>query len=116
MLEIVSSDVNSDGSHFLLISYRDISCMRSNWVASEAILACFFQVLTVRMLNLEVAGSCVSANARMNWVRYRSHATYSRQPRQVRKEATVTGSCVCSESPVPDLFFSTANLPRSANL
>jgi hypothetical protein len=38
-------------------------------------------------------------------VRYRSHATYSRQPRQVRKEATVTGSCVCSESPVPDLIF-----------
>src|SRR5215813_12200573 len=45
------------------------------------------------------------ANVRMNQVRYRSHATYSRQPRQVRKEATVTGSCVCSEVPVPDLFF-----------
>jgi hypothetical protein len=44
-------------------------------------------------------------NARMNQVRHRSYATYSRQPRQVRKEATVTGSCVCSESPVPDLFF-----------
>src|SRR5215471_6123383 len=44
-------------------------------------------------------------NARMNQVRYRSHATYSRQPRQVRKEATVTGSCVCSEVPVPDLFL-----------
>src|ERR1700751_4578005 len=44
-------------------------------------------------------------NARMKQVRYRSHATYSRQPRQVRKEATVTGSCVCSEVPVPDLFF-----------
>jgi hypothetical protein len=38
-------------------------------------------------------------------VRHRSHATYSRQPRQVRKEATVTGSCVCSESPVPGYFF-----------
>jgi len=37
-------------------------------------------------------------------VRHRSHATFSRQPRQVRKEATVTGSCVCSEFPVPDLF------------
>ena len=46
----------------------------------------------------------VIVNARMNWVRYRSHATYSRQPRQVRKEATVTGSCVCSEVPVPDFF------------
>ena len=45
-------------------------------------------------------------NARMMQVRHRSHATYSRQPRQVRKEATVTGSCVCSEVPVPDLFFS----------
>ena len=41
----------------------------------------------------------------MKQVRYRSHATYSRQPRQVRKEATVTGSCVCSEVPVPDLIF-----------
>ena len=40
----------------------------------------------------------------MNQVRHRSYATYSRQPRQVRKEATVTGSCVCSEFPVPDLF------------
>ena len=45
-------------------------------------------------------------NARMIQVRHRSHATYSRQPRQVRKEATVTGSCVCSESPVPGYFFS----------
>jgi len=34
-------------------------------------------------------------------VRHRSRATSSRQPRQVRKEATVTGSCVCSGSPVP---------------
>jgi hypothetical protein len=38
-------------------------------------------------------------------VRHRSHATHSRQPRQVRKEATVTGSCVCSGSPVSGLFF-----------
>ena len=37
-------------------------------------------------------------------VRYRSRATHSRQPRQVRKEATVTGSCVCSGSPVPGFF------------
>src|SRR3979411_1945204 len=43
-------------------------------------------------------------NARIIQVRHRSHATYSRQPRQVRKEATVTGSCVCSGVPVPDLF------------
>src|SRR5215469_15786499 len=59
-------------------------------------------------------GSVLIANARIKRVRYRSHATYSRQPRQVRKEATVTGSCVCSESPVPDLIFSTANLPEFA--
>ena len=43
-------------------------------------------------------------NVRMIQVRHRSHATYSRQPRQVRKEATVTGSCVCSEFPVSDFF------------
>jgi hypothetical protein len=43
--------------------------------------------------------------ARMKQVRHRSYATYSRQPRQVRKEATVTGSCVCSESPVPGLLL-----------
>jgi hypothetical protein len=34
-------------------------------------------------------------------VRHRSRATFSRQPRQVRKEATVTGSFVCSGPPVP---------------
>ena len=49
-------------------------------------------------------------------VRYRSYATYSRQPRQVRKEATVTGSCVCSESPVPDLISFPSNLPKFPNL
>ena len=38
-------------------------------------------------------------------VRHRSRATHSRQPRQVRKEATVTGSCVCSGSPVPGFFL-----------
>src|SRR5262249_9403887 len=37
-------------------------------------------------------------------VRHRSRATFSRQPRQVRKEATVTGSFVCSGSPVPGFF------------
>ena len=37
-------------------------------------------------------------------VRHRFRATFSRQPRQVRKEATVTGSFVCSGPPVPDFF------------
>ncbi len=46
-----------------------------------------------------------SLNARIIQVRHRSHATYSRQPRQVRKEATVTGSCECSGVPVPGLTF-----------
>jgi hypothetical protein len=41
----------------------------------------------------------------MGQVRHRSYATYSRQPRQVRKEATVTGSCVCSEFPVPGYYL-----------
>jgi hypothetical protein len=45
-------------------------------------------------------------------VRHRSHATYSRQPRQVRKEATVTGSCVCSEFPVPDFILFDSCFPR----
>ena len=49
--------------------------------------------------------------ARMIPVRHRSHATYSRQPRQVRKEATVTGSCVCSGFPVPGLFLSSLANP-----
>src|SRR5580765_3419050 len=62
------------------------------------------------------AAGTMNVNARMVWVRYRSHATYSRQPRQVRKEATVTGSCVCSESPVPDFIFSTDNCRRLFNL
>src|SRR6202035_744700 len=38
-------------------------------------------------------------------VRHRFRATFSRQPRQVRKEATVTGSFVCSGAPVPDFYF-----------
>ena len=45
-----------------------------------------------------------SAVLESNPVRHRSRATHSRQPRQVRKEATVTGSCVCSGSPVPDFL------------
>lgn len=53
-------------------------------------------------------------DVRMNPVRHRSRATYSRQPRQVRKEATVTGSCVCSEPPVPGFFHN--NLPGSLHL
>ena len=55
---------------------------------------------------IEVTGSTepLLGFARMIQVRHRSHATYSRQPRQVRKEATVTGSCVCSGSPVPGLL------------
>ena len=43
-------------------------------------------------------------NARIVMVRHRSRATSSRQPRQVRKEATVTGSCVCSGPPVSGFF------------
>lgn len=35
----------------------------------------------------------------------RSHATQPRQPRQVRKEATVTGKCVCSELPASGFSF-----------
>src|SRR6266404_6909464 len=38
-------------------------------------------------------------------VRHRFRATFSRQPRQVRKEATVTGSFVCSGAPVPGFSF-----------
>jgi hypothetical protein len=53
--------------------------------------------------------------ARMIQVRHRSHATYSRQPRQVRKEATVTGSCVCSGSPVPGLFAELGDLFHSSS-
>jgi hypothetical protein len=57
-------------------------------------------------MNLAIEQRAAERNkfARMEQVRHRSYATYSRQPRQVRKEATVTGSCVCSESPVPGLF------------
>jgi len=44
-------------------------------------------------------------NVKMTAVRHRSRATFSRQPRQVRKEATVTGSFVCSEVPVPGFIF-----------
>src|SRR5271170_6180209 len=43
-------------------------------------------------------------------VRHRFRATFSRQPRQVRKEATVTGSFVCSGAPVPGYLFFCARL------
>ena len=42
-------------------------------------------------------------------VRHRFRSTFSRQSRQVRKEATVTGSFVCSGAPVPGFLFA----PRS---
>src|SRR5882757_9615733 len=54
---------------------------------------------------------CPNLDGKLLRVRYRSHATFSRQPRQVRKEATVTGSYVCSGFPVPGFFsLSTARL------
>ena len=62
------------------------------------------EILNLRWPHGRAARSGAIVNARMKQVRYRSHATYSRQPRQVRKEATVTGSYVCSEVPVPDFF------------
>ena len=60
--------------------------------------------LPAPIVDCERASSHRISDARMIQVRHRSYATFSRQPRQVRKEATVTGSCVCSEFPVPDLF------------
>jgi len=48
-----------------------------------------------------------------NPVRHRSRATHSRQPRQVRKEATVTGSCVCSGPPVPGFSPRRSLFPRA---
>ena len=57
-----------------------------------------------RIINIAAKPGSPLAFVRMIQVRHRSHATYSRQPRQVRKEATVTGSCVCSGVPVPGLF------------
>ena len=66
MLETVSSEVNSDGSHFLLISYGDISCILSSLVSSEGILLAFSKF--AQGPNIEPRGRrwCVSANARMN--------------------------------------------------
>src|SRR6266850_7560663 len=49
-------------------------------------------------------------------VRHRSRATFSRQPRQVRKEATVTGSFVCSGSPVPGFFANASPSPMTNRL
>jgi hypothetical protein len=57
-----------------------------------------------------------AANVIIKKVRHRSRATHSRQPRQVRKEATVTGSCVCSGEPVPGLFVDgTLLIAKAAN-
>src|SRR5882762_1627304 len=47
----------------------------------------------------------LAADGRIDQVRHRFHATSSRQPRQVRKEATVTGSCLCSGPPVSGFFL-----------
>jgi len=46
-----------------------------------------------------------AAGGKLLRVRYRPRATHSRQPRQVRKEATVTSSGVCSGIPVPGFFY-----------
>ncbi len=48
-------------------------------------------------------------------VRHRFRATFSRQPRQVRKEATVTGSFVCSGAPVPGFLFALLSVERRAS-
>jgi len=53
-------------------------------------------------------------DVRIEQVRHRSRATHSRQPRQVRKEATVTSSCVCSGSPVSDFFVSRKSVQSPA--
>ena len=61
----------------------------------------------VRLLRREGKGTFVPmTGGKLLRVRYRSRATRSRQPRQVRKEATVTSSCVCSGFPVPGFFSS----------
>jgi hypothetical protein len=52
-------------------------------------------------------------DVRIEQVRHRSRATHSRQPRQVRKEATVTSSCVCSGSPVSGFFISLKSVRKS---
>src|SRR5215469_708794 len=63
------------------------------------------ELTIVRYVWPEGKGTFVpKSDGKLLGVRYRSHATYSRQPRQVRKEATVTSSCVCSGFPVPGFF------------
>ena len=63
-----------------------------------ALVSSHFVVAQIRPGSTELSFE----DARMIQVRHRSHATYPRQPRQIRKEATVTGSYVCSEFPVSD--------------
>ena len=52
-------------------------------------------------------------DVRIEQVRHRSRATHSRQPRQVRKEATVTSSCVCSGSPVSGFLVLLKSVQKS---
>src|SRR3954470_7469021 len=57
-----------------------------------------------------------SRNGKIIRVGHRSHAKHSRQPRQVRKEATATSSCLCSGVAGARLLylpFSTHNLSPS---
>src|ERR1700687_2635502 len=51
------------------------------------------------------AASCFHGLLLICRVGHRFRATFSRQPRQVRKEATVTVSFVCSGAPVPGFLF-----------
>ena len=67
------------------------------------------------IVNTDAGTESQPAFVRMIQVRHRSHATYSRQPRQVRKEATVTGSCVCSGPPVPGLLLLLARTGSSGS-
>ncbi len=74
-------------------AFLEISCTESH------------QPFALRLAMRPSRPASALAFVRMIQVRHRSHATHSRQPRQVRKEATVTGSCVCSGSPVPGLIL-----------
>lgn len=56
-------------------------------LAQLALVSSHFVVAQIRTRSTELSFE----DARMIQVRHRSHATYSRQPRQIRKEATVRG-------------------------
>jgi len=80
-------------------------CSGARVETDAGMLCCSHYRQAFEFLCVSGSESAVSRMLLSNGSGVGSRATQSRQPRQVRKEATVTGSCVCSGFPGVWLFY-----------